>query len=938
MNYELIFFVIFLALTLIIGLWHGRDIISIKQYALGNRDFSIGALTATIIATWIGGDYLFITLAEVYKTGFEYALGCLGMVVCLLFNAYFVPFMKPYMGNLSVAETMGKIYGNEARLITTISGAIASAGFVALQFKVFSFVLADFLNFSSSLPIILTAFTVTIYSSFGGIKSVTFTDIFQFFTFGVVIPVMTAIIWYSYLNVDSYHMSEVFSSHNFNISNYFSFSGSKLWATITLFFMFAIPDINPVIFQRISMGSNVAQVRQAFIYAAILVGVILLFMSITSILLFAIDQNLNPEKLVQYIVANYANDSLKILIMVGLISMCLSSADSNINSASVMLTYDLCKSLNLKLKNELLTSKIFSFTIGLFALYLTTLEYDMLSLVFLTQSFYIPIIDVPLLLAIIGFKTEKRVMLIGMFASFISVIIWRSYFIVSTGIDSILPATLVNLIFFFSAHYLLKAKGGWKNDLNTNIDSNKSFRLVSLPSYIYHQIKTFDFRKFIIINGPQNNTIFVAFGIFCFISNICSMFSISNGILEPELRQSLVGIFEFSLTLSVLSALYPLWPNMLRQNSFLISLIWNIFLGYNLVYSASFLAFVSSLYYPQLIIFILNISVLAVITRWQIASCLFTIGLGLSLYAFKLYSAVYFIEFSFASSWTFFYSIMLSITIIFMFFKPKQEYIETTEKKATELGNENMSLNYKVSHYTKRVEDQEKEIERLGATAQRILNNVNHELRLPVGNVTNFAEMLGEGLEYYTKDQLKRLSDEVVKNSNRLSSMILNMLDLATLDAKKIELERVEINLSEIIEQRVVNAIKIYKADKSLDFKLNIDKEITVRADINYMRQVIDNLIINSIKFSNEGIIKITLRKDRAGVEFKIEDEGIGIPKKDIYDIFTPFKMGSNTESKAEGRGVGLALCKSAVEAHGGKILAESNGKKGACFTFWIPK
>ena len=71
-------------------------------------------------------------------------------------------------------------------------------------------------------------------------------------------------------------------------------------------------------------------------------------------------------------------------------------------------------------------------------------------------------------------------------------------------------------------------------------------------------------------------------------------------------------------------------------------------------------------------------------------------------------------------------------------------------------------------------------------------------------------------------------------------------------------------------------------------------------------------------------------------VEFTITDNGIGIPKEDIYDIFTPFKMGSNTESKAEGRGVGLALCKAALEAHNGIITAKSDGKNGATFTFTL--
>ena len=244
------------------------------------------------------------------------------------------------------------------------------------------------------------------------------------------------------------------------------------------------------------------------------------------------------------------------------------------------------------------------------------------------------------------------------------------------------------------------------------------------------------------------------------------------------------------------------------------------------------------------------------------------------------------------------------------------------------------NLNEAAIHYNERISDQEKEIERLGATAQKILNNVNHELRLPVGNVMNFAEMLNEGLGKFDESQLKMLSDEVYKNSNRLSSMIMNMLDLAALNAKKIDLDKKMINLGEVVEDRVNNCRKIYLEGKKIDFILEIHPEIFISVDPNYIRQVVDNLVINSIKFSGEGAVNIKLLKKQNHVEFTISDNGIGIPQKDIYDIFTPFKMSSNTESKAEGRGVGLALCKTAIEAHGGSITADSKGGKGAIFKF----
>jgi signal transduction histidine kinase len=199
----------------------------------------------------------------------------------------------------------------------------------------------------------------------------------------------------------------------------------------------------------------------------------------------------------------------------------------------------------------------------------------------------------------------------------------------------------------------------------------------------------------------------------------------------------------------------------------------------------------------------------------------------------------------------------------------------------------------------------------------------------------NFAGMLKEGLGKYDKSQLEMLSDEVFKNSNRLSTMILNMLDLATLNAEKIELQKKTVNFSELVEDRVKTCRNIYLQNKKVNIKLSVDQNILIDIDPNYIRQAVDNLVINAITYSDSGEIFIRVAKEGSGAKFVISDQGIGIPREEIYDVFTPFKMGSNTESKAQGRGVGLALCKSAVEAHGGTIKAESSGK-GAKFTFML--
>ena len=151
---------------------------------------------------------------------------------------------------------------------------------------------------------------------------------------------------------------------------------------------------------------------------------------------------------------------------------------------------------------------------------------------------------------------------------------------------------------------------------------------------------------------------------------------------------------------------------------------------------------------------------------------------------------------------------------------------------------------------------------------------------------------------------------------------------------KKIELNKSTINFGELVRDRVQLCRKMYLEDKKIDFEMRIEEDILIKVDPNYMRQTVDNLVINAINFSTEGVISISVLRKGKGVEFTISDNGIGIPREELYDIFTPFKMGSNAESKAEGRGVGLALCRAAVEAHGGAISADSKGGKGAQFRF----
>ena len=260
--------------------------------------------------------------------------------------------------------------------------------------------------------------------------------------------------------------------------------------------------------------------------------------------------------------------------------------------------------------------------------------------------------------------------------------------------------------------------------------------------------------------------------------------------------------------------------------------------------------------------------------------------------------------------------------------------LEANEKK---LKQQLQQITKERDHFSERTEDQVKEVKRLSQTAQRIINNVNHELRIPVSNVMNFSDMLKDALTGAENAYIKDLAIEVFRGSSRLSTMIINMLDLATLSAAKVELKKEALDLSNLIKERSVKMMEIYKENKKLNLRFNLI-DLYVHADANYMRQILDNLLINAILYSKEGMIKITLNEELNNMfSCTIHDNGIGIPPLELMDVFNPFKVSSRTESDAQGRGVGLALCKAAVESHGGTIRAESDGIRGASVIFRMP-
>jgi len=130
----------------------------------------------------------------------------------------------------------------------------------------------------------------------------------------------------------------------------------------------------------------------------------------------------------------------------------------------------------------------------------------------------------------------------------------------------------------------------------------------------------------------------------------------------------------------------------------------------------------------------------------------------------------------------------------------------------------------------------------------------------------------------------------------------------------------------------------LFLYDSDQQFIINVAENIIVKCYVYYITQAIDNLVSNAVKYGEGKPITISLEKTvNNKVKFTIMDQGIGIPKDELISIFHKFTTSSKTRTPAGGRGIGLALCEKVITVHGGNIEAQSDGKKGASFSFVLP-
>ncbi|HIJ80308.1 MAG TPA: HAMP domain-containing histidine kinase [Desulfuromonadales bacterium] len=264
-------------------------------------------------------------------------------------------------------------------------------------------------------------------------------------------------------------------------------------------------------------------------------------------------------------------------------------------------------------------------------------------------------------------------------------------------------------------------------------------------------------------------------------------------------------------------------------------------------------------------------------------------------------------------------------------------------------NHENMAEAFRLSHQNQLLKDL---ADAASQAKGEFLSSVSHELRTPMTSVYGFAKVIKKKMDrdvipridtsdaklMHTVNQIQGNLDVIVSEGERLTSLINNVLDLAKLDAGRVEWHFTEIDLTAIVEH-VAATIQPLTDARNLTLTTAVEKELPpFLGDRDRLVQVLINLASNAVKFSEQGGITLKAHRKENEIVVAVADSGIGIAPENCEKVFDKFQqVGDTLTDKPKGTGLGLSICKEIIERHGGRIWLESELGKGSVFYFTLP-
>lgn len=257
------------------------------------------------------------------------------------------------------------------------------------------------------------------------------------------------------------------------------------------------------------------------------------------------------------------------------------------------------------------------------------------------------------------------------------------------------------------------------------------------------------------------------------------------------------------------------------------------------------------------------------------------------------------------------------------------------EAQKTELASQSSEL----MEQNTELEMQKNQLAEASKLKTNFLSNMSHELRTPLNSVIALSGVLGRRLVNKIPEEEISYLEIIQRNGKNLLVLINDILDISRIESGREEIEIAELNLNNLISE-LVKMINPQAKQKNVELLFTTNKdEILFSSDAGKCRHILQNIISNAVKFTEEGKVEISILRNKEEIEIKVVDTGIGIAEEHLPHIFDEFRQAdSSTSRKYGGTGLGLAIAKKYANMLGGNIVVESLAGKGSVFTVSLPR
>ncbi len=435
----------YLIATLIIGLWQGRGVKTMKDYTIAGRNYSTFVIVATLAASWFGGGTSIGKVEKIFNHGTVYLLTTVGIIIqLLLMSEIIVKRFKPYLGMLTIGDIMGSMYGNTAKVLTGFFGVIISVSFLGSQIAALGYFMTTIFEINMLTAVLVSYGIVVIYSAFGGIRSVAITDVFQFIVIVFMVPSLVVLALTHYKFSQGFLAEIPASRLNFLDISY------EDYKYFYMMLVFTVPTLIPMSVQRILMSRNVEQSQFSFRWSIVILLIVSLSMTIIALSATITMPNIDANQVIPIMIRDLMPIGIKGLVISGFLAIIMSSADSFLHSAGVCLVHDFMKPMmknDLPAHRELFLTKILTLVIGTLSIIIAIFTDSLMETIHRGFGFWMPAVLIPLFAGLFSVKKDKSAYLASVIFGTCSVFVCMYLDVVNAGVTLIaLVCSLVGYV------------------------------------------------------------------------------------------------------------------------------------------------------------------------------------------------------------------------------------------------------------------------------------------------------------------------------------------------------------------------------------------------------------------------------------------------------------------------------------------------------------